>query len=428
MTQANRGHFDQRIPRCISPLHPIEISAAHGSCIRDADGREYVDLSSGVGALALGYTANQVVDAMRRQLSLFVHSSFNTLPHGPYLQFAEALLAVVSPTLGDARLFFANSGAEAVENAAKLARWHTGRADFIALEGAFHGRTFLALSLTASDVYRRGLGDLGFAVHRLPAPRCELPEVREPIGTQEYLEAIERQILQPERIAGFFFEPVQGEGGVVPISVNFLEAAQQFCRRHGILFIADEIQTGFGRTGSWTTCDLMGLNPDILLLGKAIGGGLPLSAVLARASIMDGLHPGALGTTMGGNALACAAGLAVLDTIRRENLLDRVRDIERTVRHSLADLRGLVADADIRTIGAMCGIELIPHDHAAGKELTASVIAAARTNGALILKAGPYANVIRLLPALNIRDSELVNGLEALKNAIYSSISGLRSR
>ena len=428
MTQAARSHFDPRIPNCITPLHPIEISTAHGSCIRDIDGREYVDLSSGVGALALGYTANQVVDAIRRQASLFVHSSFNTLPHGPYLQFAEALLDVIKPTLGDAKLFFVNSGAEAVENAAKLARWHTGRTDFIALEGAFHGRTFLALSLTASDVYRKGLGDLGFTVHRLPIPRSELPEVGEPSSTQEYLAEIERQILQPERIAGLFFEPVQGEGGVVPISVNFLEAAQQFCRRHGILLIADEIQTGFGRTGSWTTCHLMGLNPDILLLGKAIGGGLPLSAVLARASIMDGLHPGALGTTMGGNALACAAGLAVLDTIKQENLLDRVRDIGQTVRHNLSDLRDLAENVDIRTIGAMCGIELIPHDHAAGKEFTASVIAAARTNGALILKAGPHANVIRLLPALNISDSELANGLDALKNAIYSSTSGLRSR
>lgn len=406
------------LPSCIRPLHPFLFTSAQGCRVTGNDGRSYLDLTSGVGVAILGYNHPEVNQSICEQAARFSHSSFNTLPHEHYLRLAEVVLKTIFGELGRRKIFFVNSGAEAVENAAKIARWSTGRTDYLALEGAFHGRTFLGLALTEKEVYRKYLGPLGFSVHRVTLPGRMGSVGPEAEAEVDYYQEIDRCVRYPEKVAGFFLEPVQGEGGVYPLPSGFMTAAQEYCRKHGILLIADEIQSGFGRTGTWLACEQSGIDPDIVLLGKALGGGLPLAAVIGKADLMDSLHVGALGTTMGGNPVACAAGKKVIEIIQRDNLLQRASVIERRI----LDILSVVGDypfvEDVRAIGAMAGIEFKSDEKPTGAETTHQVLELSRENGLLVIRGGRESNVIRLLPSLVIPDSELQEGLTILKDTI----------
>lgn len=420
------------IPACISTLHDLVLREARGSTVVDMGNREYLDLTSGLGVMMLGYGHPDVTAAVETQLGRFVHASFPTFPHEPYVACAERLAHIAGHGRAQYKTCFFNSGAEAIDNAAKVARWATGRREFIAIEGSFHGRSWAALSLTAkSRPYKEGLGDLGVTVHRIPLSiaasvprraRANRVEEEEIVECETALAELARGF-DPAKVAGFFVETVLGEGGVVALSPAFLLAARRFCRRQGILLVADEIQCGLGRTGRWVSA--ADAEPDLILLGKAIGGGLPLSALVGRAEILDALHRGALGGTMGGNPVACAAGCAVVDVLERDQLLERAVTIGLRAREAFADLDGRCARGvrlEVRTEGAMIGIAILPESGVDAATHVMEILKQARVRGVLALRGGGAGEVVRLLPALNIDERALDAGFAILAETIAENI------
>ena len=415
----------EAVPRGVAAIHPIVTARASGAIVEDVDGNRLIDFATGIAVLNVGHTAPEVVEAITRQAELDTHTCFHVTANEPYIELAERLNAL---TPGDhaKKTMFANSGAEAVENAVKIARYHTGRSAIVTFDHAFHGRTLLAMSLTAKVMpYKQGMGPFAPEIYRLPFayPYRWLGDPDR--VTEEALAYAVDQMhkhIGEENIAAVIMEPVQGEGGFIVPSPGFVRGIAEFCAAHGIVFIADEIQSGIGRAGRWYAIEDEHVVPDVVTTAKSLGGGMPISAVTGRAEIMEAVHAGGLGGTYGGNPVAAAASLAVLDKIEREDLLTRSREIGATVMARFQDYASRYdVVGDVRGRGAMCAIELVG-DRATKEPLAPDVVnAVAREcleHGVLVLTAGTYGNVIRLLPPLTIDDTLLTDGLDVLDGAI----------
>jgi 4-aminobutyrate aminotransferase / (S)-3-amino-2-methylpropionate transaminase / 5-aminovalerate transaminase len=398
---------------------PIVADRARGSTITDVDGNTFVDFVGGVGVVNVGHNHPRIVAAITEQVDRFLHTDFTVVPYEGYVELAERLGAL-APIAGATRCAFFNAGAEAVENAVKLARLYTKRQGVIAFEGAFHGRTMLALTMTSkTHPYKKGLGPFAPEVYRAPYPN----PYRGPEAA-EALEALERLFtthVSADHVAAIVFEPQQGEGGFIPASPEFVTGLREICDRHGIVLVADEVQTGFGRTGRMFAMEHFDVEPDLMIVAKSIAGGLPLSGVVGRAEIMDDPHSGAIGGTFIGNPVALAAACAVLDVFAEEQLVARAQILGDALRarmlawqarwHQIGDVRGL---------GAMLAIELVqdPATKAPAPELAEAVIDEALQRGLLLLKAGVNGNCIRVLCPLTTSEAELDDGLRAWEDAL----------
>ncbi len=420
--------FERRaaaIPQGVANVHPLVTARASGAIIEDVDGNRLIDLSTGISVLNLGHTPPEVVAAAQRQLELDTHTCFHVTANEPYIELAERMNAI---TPGDHRkkTMFANSGAEAVENAVKIARKATGRDAIVTFDHAFHGRTLLAMSLTAKVMpYKQGMGPFAPEVYRLPFPY----PYRWPTGPERaagealaYARDEMHKHIGEENIAAVIVEPIQGEGGFVLPAPGFLRGLAETCAEHGIVFIADEIQSGMGRAGRWFAIEDEAVVPDVITSAKSLGSGLPISAVTGRAELMDSVHVGGLGGTYGGNPVAAAAALAVLDRIERDGLLERSRALGETMLGRLREMQERHdVIGDVRGRGMMTAIELVsdrttkePLDGATGT----AIVRRCLENGVVILKAGTYDNVIRLLPPITIDQALLDEGLGVLDEAI----------
>jgi 4-aminobutyrate aminotransferase / (S)-3-amino-2-methylpropionate transaminase / 5-aminovalerate transaminase len=426
----SREWFERRsnaVAQGVGAIHPIVTARASGAIVEDVDGNRLIDFATGISVLNVGHGAPEVIAAIARQADLDTHSCFHVTANEPYIALAERLNALMP---GDApkKTMFVNSGAEAVENAIKIARSTTGRSAVVTFDHAFHGRTLLAMSLTAKVMpYKQGFGPFAPEIYRLPFAypyRCPTGGAPDDCATGCLAYALDEmhKHIGEENIAAVIMEPIQGEGGFIVPAPGFVKGIADFCAMHGIVFIADEIQSGLGRAGRWYAIEDEDVVPDIVTTAKSLGGGLPISAVTGRADLMDGVHPGGLGGTFGGNPVAAAAALAVLDKIEREDLLTRSREIGTTI---MGRLNGMAAAneivGDVRGRGAMCAMELV-RDPTTKEPLDPATVNAIATRclsqGVIILTAGTYGNVIRLLPPLTIDLDLLEDGLSVLEEAV----------
>jgi 4-aminobutyrate aminotransferase / (S)-3-amino-2-methylpropionate transaminase / 5-aminovalerate transaminase len=403
---------------------PIVADRARGSTITDVDGNTFVDFVGGVGVANVGHNHPRVLAAIAEQADRFLHTDFTVVPYEGYVELAERLGAL-APIGGETRGAFFNAGAEAVENAVKLARLYTKRQGVIAFEGAFHGRTWMALTMTSKTLpYKRGLGPFAPEVYRAPYPNAYRD-----LDAAKALAAIERMFVtqvSPEHVAAIVFEPQQGEGGFVPAPAAFVEGLRRICDDHGIVLVADEVQTGFGRTARMFAMEHFDVEPDLMIVAKSIAGGLPLSGVIGRAAIMDDPHPGAIGGTFIGNPVSLAAALAVLDVFAEEQLVARAEILGDAIRaRMLAWQSRWPQIGDVRGLGAMLAIELVrdPVSKEPAPELAVAVIDEALQRGLLLLKAGVYGNCIRVLCPLTTSEAELDDGLRAWEDALTAVLS-----
>lgn len=418
------------VARAFAPQLPAFVARAQGALLYDVDGRRYVDLAGGVGCLAVGHAHPRVVRAVHEQAARFLHTDYAVAPYEGFVAVCDHLCRLAPGGFSKKAALF-NSGAEAVENAVKIARAYTRRRALVAFEGAFHGRTYMALSLTSRvRPYKAGFGPFAPEVYRAPYPY----PYRSPFTTEEQtvefclhkLEEMFTLQVDPEDVAAVVVEPVLGEGGVVVPPPSFLPRLQELCRKYGILLVVDEVQTGMGRTGRMWACEHVGIEPDLMVVGKSVAAGLPLSAVVGRAEVVDAVGEAGIGGTYVGNPVSCAAALAVFQVFEEEGLVDRARAIgERLVRElsSLEDNCGLVGQ--VRGLGAMVGVELVT-DRAAktpAPKHTELVLRRAAERGVLALRAGAYRNVLRLLPPLVIQDRELEQALQVLAENLREAAS-----
>ncbi len=415
------------IPRGVYNVAPIFVERAEGARLRDVDGREYIDFAGGLGVLAVGHRHPAVTAALRAQMDRYLHTCFHVAMYEPYVALAERLNAR-APGSFVKKTMFTNSGAEAVENAVKIARAATGRTAILCFEHAFHGRTLLGMTLTSRVApYKHGFGPFAPEVYQVPYPypyRCALSHGG--TCTAHVIEAIEEAfhvLVDPANVAAVIIEPMTGEGGFIVPPPDFLPALSALCRRHGILLIADEVQTGFGRTGAFFAVQHAGVEPDLIIAGKSLAGGLPLASVTGRAEVMDAPEAGGLGGTYGGNPLACVAALAVIDALERDGLLVRAGEIGAAIRTRLEGLqRRFAVIGDVRGLGSMIGMELV-EDRASKKPAqgaTSALLRACLERGLLVLKSGVHDNVVRFLVPLVISDAELAQGLDILEEAFHS--------
>jgi 4-aminobutyrate aminotransferase / (S)-3-amino-2-methylpropionate transaminase / 5-aminovalerate transaminase len=403
---------------------PVMIDEGHGALLTDVDGNTFVDFMGGIGCLAVGHSHPRVVAAVQEQSARFFHTDFTILPYEVYVEYAERLLAL-TPFSGPAKAAFFNSGAEAVENAVKFARGYTKRQAVIAFEGGFHGRTLMALSLTSkTHPYKAGFGPFAPEVYRVPFPY----EYRG-ITVADSLAALERALstqVAAESVAAIIVEPEQGEGGFLPAPPRFLEGLRAICDREGILLIIDEVQTGFGRTGKMFATEHYGVEPDLMTLAKSIAAGLPLSAVVGKAEIMDCLPDNSVGGTYVGNPVALAAAVAVLDVFEEEGLVERGQRIGETIRARMLSWQERYdAVGDVRGLGAMLAIEYVEDSatKAPAPAIATRVAEEATKRGLLLLKAGIYSNCNRVLCPLVITDVELDEALSAWEDALETVLA-----
>lgn len=422
-TSALLQERERHVPRGLSTAHPIVVARAQGAEIWDVDGNAFIDFVGGIGVMNVGHAHPRVVRAIQAQLERLTHTSIQVASYEPYVRLAERLNAI-APVSGPAKTILLSTGAEAVENAVKIARAATGRPAVVAFGLGFHGRTLLGMSLTGKvHPYRDGFGPFAPDVYH-----ARFPYAYRGVDTRAALESLEHLFLteaEPERVAAVIVEPVLGEGGFVPAPPDFLRSLREMTGRHGILLIADEIQSGFGRTGRMFAVEHAGIEPDMITSAKSLAGGMPLSAVTGRADVMDGPAPGGLGGTYAGNPLACAAALAVLDVFQDENLLQRAEAIGRRLTGFFTDLqRRDPRIGDVRGLGAMVGVELVTNatDRAPDGALAARVVAAARRRGLLLLTAGSSGQVIRVLVPLIISDELLGRALVILSEAFTEAL------
>lgn len=412
----------QALPRGLGYTLPIFVESASGGILRDIDGNQLIDFASGIAVTSVGASHPAVVAAVSAQAALFTHTCFLVTEYENYVEVAERLNLLAPGSHAKSTALF-STGAEAVENAVKIARAHTGRSAVIVLDHAFHGRTLLTSTMTAKNTpYRDGSGPLATDVHRVPAPYpFRWPGGPEHAAEQAFArlaEVVETQ-LGAHNVAAIVVEPVQGEGGFIVPPEGYLSAVREFATRHGIVLIADEIQSGLARTGTMFAIEHDGVVPDLITTAKALGGGLPLAAVTGRAEIMDAIAPGGIGGTYAGNPTACAAALAVLDVIASDDLCARARWIEQVSRPLLERAAGSPGVGEIRGRGAMLALEFVGQDGFVPDAQTAARIAAAcHARGLLVLVCGTFGNVIRLLPPLVIEEHLLREGMEILAEEI----------
>jgi 4-aminobutyrate aminotransferase/(S)-3-amino-2-methylpropionate transaminase len=419
VSQQMHARKESAVPRGVGTTLPAYIVAAGGGILVDADGNQLIDFGSGIAVTTVGNSAPAVVDAVTQQVAAFTHTCFMVTPYEGYLQVAEQLNRL-TPGDHDKRTVLFNSGAEAVENAVKIARAHTRRQAVVVFDHAYHGRTNLTMAMTAKNQpYKNGFGPFAGEVYRVPTSfPLRDGEIDGAAAAARAIDLIEKQV-GAENVAAVVIEPIHGEGGFIVPAPGFLVALQNWCTASGAVFVADEVQTGFARTGAMFACEHEGLVPDLIVTAKGIAGGLPLSAVTGRTEIMDAPNAGGLGGTYGGNPLACAASLAVVDTIEREQLVARAAAMGETMISRLTAMAA--ADpriGDVRGRGAMIAVELVkPGTIEPDADLTKRVAAAAHAQGLVVLTCGTYGNVLRFLPPLSMPDHLLNEGLDILAQA-----------
>jgi 4-aminobutyrate aminotransferase / (S)-3-amino-2-methylpropionate transaminase / 5-aminovalerate transaminase len=420
------GRRKAAVPHGVSSSFPIFVEAASGAVIRDVDGNQLIDLGAGISVLNVGNSSAAVVEAVKHQLDRATHTCMQVTQYEPYVALAERLNAL-TPGEFAKKTLFVSTGAEAVENAVKIARYHTGRQAVVVFDHSFHGRTLLTMTMTAKAMpYKAGLGPFAPDVYRMPMAypyRCPTGAGYDQCGRsclQEVVHLMDKQI-GADRIAAIVIEPIQGEGGFVVPAQGFIPGLARYAGDNGIVFVADEIQSGFGRTGRMFGIEHERVEPDLVTTAKSLAGGLPLAAVTGRAEIMDSVHPGGLGGTFAGNPLACAAGLAVLDQIERDRLVERAASLEPVIMGRLREMRERFRlIGDVRGRGAMCAIELVT-DRATkepARAETGRVLDECVKQGVVVLKAGTYDNVIRFLPPLTIDEGLLNEGFDVLEKAL----------
>ncbi len=411
--------LDQRaseVARGVGNSHPIFVKRAQGVKVWDIEGKEYIDFVAGIGVENLGHSHPKICAAVREQLERFTHTCFQVAMYESYVKLAQRLNAL-APGKAKKKTVLFTSGAEATENAVKIARSYTNRPAVLAFHHGFHGRTLLALSMTGkNEPYKQGFGPYCSEVYHAPYP-YEYHGWTTKRALAALDEVFESEIA-PKSLAAIIIEPVLGEGGFVPAPSDYLKELRRIADRHGIVLIADEIQSGFGRTGKMFAIEHAGVVPDIITMAKSIAGGVPLSAVTGLAEIMDAPTAGGLGGTYGGNPLACAAALATLDIIEEEKLLERAEAIGAKIQQSLHDLKRRHRKiGDVRGLGAMIGMEFISEGETTGTMLAARVLEEARERGLLLLSAGAKRNIIRILVPLVISDADLDVALNRLQEA-----------
>ncbi|MBV9622521.1 MAG: 4-aminobutyrate--2-oxoglutarate transaminase [Acidobacteria bacterium] len=423
---------EEAVPRGLSHATPVYVARAEESWLEDVDGNRFLDFAGGIGCLNTGHRNGATLDSIQRQLEKFLHTCAQVTPYENYIRIAERLNQITPGAFGKKTLLV-NTGAEAVENAIKIARAYTRRGGVVAFEDAFHGRTIMTLALTSkTHPYKAGFAPFPGDVYRIPYAYCyrcsyclTYPSCK--LHCARHLEDTFKRVAASEDVAALIVEPVLGEGGFVTPPREFLPIIADICRAHGVLVIADEIQSGFGRTGKMFACEHSGIEPDILVTAKSLGGGLPLAAVTGRSEIMDAPAPGGLGGTFAGNPLSCAAADAVLDMFDDGRLLGRANAIglrfERRAREwqSRFDIIG-----DIRGMGAMRAIELVNSraTREPAPEATKAIVRDCYEHGLIVLTAGTYGNVIRLLVPLVASDEQMDEGLNILENALASRVAG----
>ena len=416
MSKSNESLMQRRqnaVARGVSQIHPIAVQRAENATVWDVEGRQYIDFAGGIAVLNTGHRHPKVMDAVRRQLDQFTHTCFQVLAYEPYIALCERLNEMVPGDFAKKTLLV-TTGSEALENAVKIARAATGRAGVIAFTGAYHGRTMMTLSMTGKVApYAAGMGLMPGGVYRAQYP-CPLHGVSDDDAIAS-IERIFKNDAQPQDIAAIVIEPVQGEGGFYVASPAFMQRLRALCDQHGILLVADEVQTGAGRTGTFFAMEQMGVAADLTTFAKSIAGGFPVGGVCGRAEAVDSIAPGGLGGTYAGSPLACAAALAVMDVFEEENLLARSRTVGEILTGRLS---ALATDdkriGDVRGLGAMVACELFTADGAPDAELTGRIVAAARDKGLILLSCGQYGNVIRILVPLTATDVELNAGMDII--------------
>ena len=397
----------------------IYVAKAENSELWDVDGRRYIDFAAGIAVVNTGHRHPRVMEAVAQQAQAFAHTCFHVVPYESYVRLAERLNALAPGDFAKKTLFL-NSGAEAVENAIKIARYHTKRTAVIAFSGGFHGRTLMTMALTGKVMpYKRGFGPFPAEIYH-----AEFPQPYRGITTEQALADLDRLFhgdVDPKSVAAIIVEPVQGEGGFNVAPVEFLRALRRLCDEHGIVMIADEVQGGIARTGKMFSIEHAGVVPDLITVAKGLGGGFPLSGVTGRATIMDAAHAGGLGGTYGGNPISIAAAHAVLDVIEAEGLCQRATAVGDKMRTRLLALaKELPCIGDVRGLGAMVAFELVkdPKTKEPDADLTAAILRHAETGGLILLSCGTALNVVRLLAPLTIPDDVLNEGLDILAAAV----------
>ncbi|ODV10521.1 MAG: 4-aminobutyrate transaminase [Rubrivivax sp. SCN 70-15] len=406
------------VPRGVGQAHPIFVARARNAELWDVEGRRYVDFAGGIAVLNTGHCHPAVIDAVRAQLDLYTHTCFQVVAYEPYVELAERLNSMAPGAFAKKTLFL-STGAEAVENAVKIARSYTKRSGVIAFTGGYHGRTLLTLGLTGKVApYKSGFGPFpGEVFHAL------FPNELHGISVADALDSVRtilKNDIEADRVAAFIVEPVQGEGGFYVAPPAFIEGLKRIADEHGILLIADEVQTGAGRTGTWFACEQWPVVPDLIATAKSLAGGFPLSGVIGRADVMDAPGPGGLGGTYAGSPIACAAALAVIQAFEDEHLLDRARALGATLTAGLKAIAAKVpAIGDVRGLGAMVAVELLEGGDPArpDAELTRRVVAEAARRGLILLSCGSYANVIRILVPLTAPDAVVAEGMQILADS-----------
>ncbi|MEI9431708.1 4-aminobutyrate--2-oxoglutarate transaminase [Mesorhizobium sp. Cs1299R1N3] len=409
------------LPVGVSCSFPIYADRGQNAELWDVEGRRYIDFVGGMGALAVGHSHPAVVSAVQAQLTRFSHTFFGTAPYESYVELAEKLNERCSVG-AKAKTLLVTTGAEAVENAVKIARAHAKRRGIVVFGGGFHGRTLLTMAMTGKvNPYKKAFGPFPGDIYRAP-----FPDLYRGVGVEHCLAAlgtIFESEIEPGAVAAFVIEPLQGEGGFIPAPTEFMEAIRQICDRHGIVLVADEVQSGFGRTGRLFAIEHTGVAPDLIAMGKSLGAGLPIAAVVGKAEIMDAADVGGLGGTYAGNPLACAAALAVIDILNKEALIDRANEVgARLVRgfQRMQTKKNRSVIGDIRGLGAMIGVEFIEDDEtrAPARAFVGKVIKEASKRGLLLASAGRHFNVIRILVPLTISDDVIDEALDIIDQSI----------
>ncbi|MCK0067835.1 4-aminobutyrate--2-oxoglutarate transaminase [Kordiimonas laminariae] len=422
MTKTNAELWERRlkaVPHGVGTMHPRFAATAQNAEITDIEGKRYIDFATGIAVCNTGHSDPRITEAVKDQLNHFSHTCFQVNPYESYIELAEKLNDL-APGDTPKKTIFLTTGAEAVENAIKIARAHTGRPGVIAFKGGFHGRTMMGMALTGKVApYKIGFGPFPSEVFHAP-----FPIDYHGVSAEDSLAALEgifKSDIEPNRVAAIILEPVQGEGGFYAAPTAFMKALRKICDDHGIMLIADEIQTGFARTGKLFATEHMGIEPDLMTVAKAMAGGFPISGVIGKADIMDAAAPGGLGGTYGGSVLGCVAGLKVLDIIREDNLCARANEIGALFNQRLLAMQ---ADDDrignVRNLGAMIAIELVKEGDAnkPNAELTSALVKHAAEKGLILLACGIRGNVIRFLPALTASNDILNEGLDILEASL----------
>ncbi|MEP2640684.1 4-aminobutyrate--2-oxoglutarate transaminase [Roseobacter sp.] len=414
------------VPRGVASAASVFVDHAENAELWDVEGNRYIDFAGGIAVLNTGHRHPSVIAAAKAQEDRYTHTSFQVVPYEPYVALAEKLNAL-APGDHDKKTLLVTTGAEAVENAVKIARAATGRPGVIAFTGGYHGRTLLTLGMTGKVTpYKKDVGPFPSDIFRAP-----FPSVRDGITVQDALTGLQNLFLtdaQPERVAAIIIEPVLGEGGYTPVPFEMMQALREICDTHGILLIADEIQTGFGRTGTWFAMDHSGVVPDLITVAKSMAGGYPIAGVIGRADVMDAMEPGGLGGTYGGNPVACAAALAAIDAIESEGLLARSHEMGDMFRARFAEIGARVAPYrmwDIRGLGAMLAVEFVTDFDSATPDggLVKSICAHALKRGLILLACGMHGNALRIMVPLTASDEVLNEGLAIFEAALADAIA-----